>query len=187
MKELRLLSTRPTMVVFGITDGQAIALRARSRCLTGLSHLKSIVPGLLYRRRNVHQTEREGCMWSKRRHTWSRMDEMPQSGILEGEQEMESVETVHTGCLDWVRLNSITALAPYSTEYLMRMPINNKENTWDSAYLTSSVRPLLWSLAQNKLFTQSELSWIVKASWKKFSGHIVIVITEWSKILFQDI
>ena len=36
------------MVVFGITDGQAIALRARSRYLTGLSHWKGIVLGLLY-------------------------------------------------------------------------------------------------------------------------------------------
>ena len=50
------------MVVFGIADGQAIALRARSRYLSGPSHWKSIVPGPLYRRRNVHQTEREGCM-----------------------------------------------------------------------------------------------------------------------------
>ncbi|MHB8361186.1 MAG: hypothetical protein ACYDAO_00785 [Thermoplasmataceae archaeon] len=50
------------MVVFGIADGQAIALRARSRYLTGLSHWKGIVPEPLHRRRNVHQTEREGCM-----------------------------------------------------------------------------------------------------------------------------
>ena len=49
-------------------------------------------------------------------NTWSRMDEKPQSGILEGELETESEEAVQTGCLDCIRQTQITALALYSTD-----------------------------------------------------------------------
>ena len=55
-------------------------------------------------RLSAHQTEREGCMLCRgeihRGQTWSRIDEKPQSGILEGELETETEETIQTGCLD---------------------------------------------------------------------------------------
>ncbi len=49
------------MVVFGITDGQAIALKwARSPYLSDLSYWKHIVPEPLNQRRSTDQTEGEG-------------------------------------------------------------------------------------------------------------------------------
>ena len=50
-----------------------------------------------------------------RGYAWSRMDETPQSGILEGELETDLQETVLTGCQDSIRSLEETAPALYST------------------------------------------------------------------------